>query len=161
MQDDFVFFCKTGDANGYLSNWHFARFEIDGIGYWTVEHYMMYQKAMLMGDNKTAQEVLLAVSPAIVKAFGRRVKNFSAELWNEKKFEIVLQGNLAKFRAHPHLLKMLLATGDRIIAEAADYDRVWGIGLSANDPRAQDQTQWRGENLLGKVLMAVRNQLRQ
>ena len=160
MQDDFILFCKVNQANGYLSNWWPAPFELDGVLYPTTEHHMMYQKAMLMGDQAIAQEVLQAVSPAIVKAFGRRVKNFSAELWDEKKFEVVLAGNLAKFRAHPDLLKMLLATGDRIIAEAADYDRVWGIGLAANDPRAQDQQQWRGENLLGKVLMAVRQQLR-
>lgn len=121
---------------------------------------MMYQKAILMGDQAIADEVLKATSPAQVKALGRHVKNFSAELWDEKKFEVVLAGNLAKFRAHPDLLEALLETGDRIIAEAADYDRVWGIGLSASDPRAQNLAEWRGENLLGKVLMEVLRQLR-
>lgn len=156
MQANFILFCKVNQPNGYLSNWWSAPFELDGVLYPTTEHHMMYQKAILMGDHEVAQKVLKATSPAQVKALGRQVKNFNPRLWDDKKFEVVLQGNLAKFKAHRELLERLLATGDAIIAEAADYDRVWGIGLSANDPRAQDPSQWQGENLLGQVLMAVR-----
>jgi ribA/ribD-fused uncharacterized protein len=153
-------FCKVNQPNGYLSNWWAAPFELDGIVYPTTEHHMMYQKAILMGDQDVANLILRATSPAEVKSLGRQVRNFDARLWDDRKFEIVLAGNLAKFRAYPLLAQALLATGDHIIAEAADYDRVWGIGLSAADPRAQDQSQWRGQNLLGKVLMEVRRQLR-
>ena len=160
MQADYVFFCKINQPNGYLSNWWAAPFEFDGVRYPTTEHFMMYQKALMMGDHAVAEQVLMATSPAQVKALGRKVKNFNPRLWDDQKFDIVLQGNLAKFRAYPDLLNRLLATGDSIIAEAADYDRVWGIGLSAGDARARDPAQWRGQNLLGKVLMEVRRRLR-
>ena len=43
--------------------------------------------------------------------------------------------------------------------EASPVDRIWGIGLSRDDPRAQSPVEWRGLNLLGFALMAVRQQL--
>ena len=39
-------------------------------------------------------------------------------------------------------------------------DTIWGIGLYANDPCVLDEKQWRGQNLLGKVLMRVREELK-
>jgi len=53
----------------------------------------------------------------------------------------------------------LLATGNTILAEASPYDCKWGIGLSADDPRARNPAEWRGGNLLGEVLMEVREEL--
>ena len=46
------------------------------------------------------------------------------------------------------------------MAEASPLDLVWGIGLRADDPRAKDTRQWRGKNLLGEVLSAVREEIR-
>ena len=47
-----------------------------------------------------------------------------------------------------------------ILAECAVKDRVWGIGLSMNDPERLDLAKWRGQNLLGYTLMMVREELR-
>jgi ribA/ribD-fused uncharacterized protein len=58
------------------------------------------------------------------------------------------------------MLKKLLATGDSIIAEASPYDQVWGIGLSEEDPLAQNISTWNGKNLLGKILMSVREKIK-
>lgn len=74
-------------------------------------------------------------------------------------FEIVVRGNLAKFGQHAPLREYLAGTRARVLAEASPTDRVWGIGLEAADPRAQDPRQWRGLNLLGFALMAVRDKL--
>ena len=57
------------------------------------------------------------------------------------------------------LAAYLLGTGQRVIVEASPYDAIWGIGLTAHDAAANDPTQWRGLNLLGFVLMVVREQL--
>ena len=54
----------------------------------------------------------------------------------------------------------IVDTGDKILVEASPYDRIWGIGLSATHPDAKNPAKWKGENLLGKVLMDVRNELR-
>lgn len=53
--------------------------------------------------------------------------------------------------------KKLLETGTEVIAEAASYDRIWGIGLSATE--AVKVSQWPGQNLLGQILMEIRSNL--
>ena len=66
---------------------------------------------------------------------------------------------MAKFQQNSALKMLLMATGDTTIDEASPSDSTWGIGLSLKDSAAKDQTKWTGENLLGKILMSVRNSL--
>lgn len=49
---------------------------------------------------------------------------------------------------------------DRVIVEAAPNDKIWGIGLEASDSRAWNRATWDGTNLLGRVLMRVRDRLK-
>ena len=42
-------------------------------------------------------------------------------------------------------------TGDRRLDEASPHDNLWGIGLSACDPRASSPDSWYGQNLLGQA----------
>lgn len=46
------------------------------------------------------------------------------------------------------------------MVEASPKDRIWGIGLAVEDPRSRNPSQWLGLNLLGKVLMRVRDKIR-
>lgn len=155
----FTLFCKINQPHGYLSNWYKSPISIDGIVFPTVEHYMMWSKAVMFGDSAISQKVMESEDPSTVKKLGRQVRNFDPLKWDANCVRIVLEGNLAKFRQHPDLGKKLLSTGDSYLAEAADYDKVWGIGLSANDPRSQDMKQWNGKNYLGKILHDVRRRL--
>ena len=50
----------------------------------------------------------------------------------------------------------LTRTGDRRLAEASPHDNLWGIGLSACDPRASSSDSWCGQNLLGQALKHAR-----
>ena len=54
----------------------------------------------------------------------------------------------------------LIQTGDRRLAEASPHDNLWGIGLSACDPRASSTDSWCGQNLLGQALEHAREILR-
>ncbi|WP_026212410.1 NADAR family protein [Longispora albida] len=144
---------------GCLSQWWPSRFEVDGLVYATAEHYMMWSKATLFGDDEIAAKTLAASTPGAVKALGRQVRGFQQELWEAERFRIVVAGNAAKFGQDAELGAYLAGTGNRVLVEASPVDRIWGIGLAADDPRAGNPQQWRGLNLLGFALMVVRNGL--
>ena len=46
-----------------------------------------------------------------------------------------------------------------MLVEASPLDAIWGIGLSQDNPKAQQPHLWQGQNLLGFALMKVREQL--
>lgn len=78
---------------------------------------------------------------------------------NKLKEDIVYEGNLLKFSQNPILKKFLMETKDLIIVEASPYDKIWGIGMSEDDSDIHDELKWKGQNLLGKAIMKVREQL--
>lgn len=139
-----------------FSQWWPVTFTVDGVEYPTAEHWMMSAKARLFGDEKALRRILAASHPGEAKAEGRKVRDFDEALWEQHRFDLVVQGNLAKFTQHPDLGAYLSGTGDRVLVEASPVDRVWGIGLAATDERSQDPEKWRGLNLLGFALMEVR-----
>jgi ribA/ribD-fused uncharacterized protein len=145
---------------GCLSQWWPAPFTVDGHRYGTAEHYMMWRKAMLFGDEATAARVLTVDHPGEAKKLGRLVRDFDESTWDDARFDIVVTANLAKFDQHDDLRAFLLNTGERVLVEASPIDRIWGIGLAATDRRATDPRQWLGLNLLGFALMRVRARLR-
>jgi len=156
MQNDkYFFFWKHR-----LSQWHIVNFTVDSYTYNCCEQYMMQRKAILMGDSEAAAEIMLEKNPANHQTLGRKIKNFNQELWDMNKFSIVLGGNRARFVQSAKCRELLLATGDKILVEASPYDKVWGIAMGVNDPDILDETKWRGQNLLGKVLTQVREELK-
>ncbi|MBQ1043624.1 NADAR family protein [Micromonospora sp. C32] len=141
---------------GCLSQWWPATFTVDGREFATAEHWMMWHKATLFGDHAVAERVLAAGHPHRAKALGRQVRDFDEATWTARRYEIVVAGSVAKFGQHETLRRFLLGTGDRVLVEASPTDRIWGIGLTADDPRAADPATWRGDNLLGFALMEAR-----
>ncbi len=164
MSDDFLFFWghTPGPGTGpwCLSQWWPAPFTVDGREYATAEHWMMWHKAVLFGDERVAEAVLAAPKPARAKALGRQVQGFTREKWERERFAIVVAGSVAKFAAHDDLRAYLLGTGDRVLVEASPNDAVWGIGIAASHPDAPHPERWPGTNLLGLALMEARAQLR-
>lgn len=142
-----------------FSQWYRCRFVVDGQAYNCAEQYMMHGKAVLFGDDEMARKILEADHPRTQKALGRKVKNFDAAVWEREHLRIVKDGNRAKFTQNADLLEKLLATKGTTLVEASPYDRIWGIGLGADNPRAKDPAQWRGKNLLGQILTELRDEL--
>ncbi|WP_262285727.1 NADAR family protein [Micromonospora sp. MA102] len=145
---------------GCLSQWWPAPFTVDGRTYATAEHWMMWHKATLFGDDGMAERVLTAAHPQRAKALGRQVRGFDEAIWAARRYDIVVAGSVAKFGQHEQLGRFLLGTGERVLVEASPVDHIWGIGLAADDPRAEDPARWRGDNLLGFALMEARAALR-
>lgn len=144
----------------YLSNWFKCSFKDDQFSYPSSEAYLMAQKALLFNDKDSAEKIVKTNDPKKQKALGRLVKGFNDTLWNQHKFDIMVKGLLLKFEQNPNLKKQLLATGTKILVEGSPYDKIWGVGLHYEDELILDEKNWKGENLLGKSLMEVRNKLK-
>jgi ribA/ribD-fused uncharacterized protein len=154
MAEAFTFFWKHR-----LSQWHAARFVVGGITFHCAEQYMMYAKAMLFGDRDAADRILGTESPLEQQAIGRTVRGFDESIWTLFREGIVFAGNYARFDQNADQRELLFATRGTTLVEASPHDRVWGIGLVADDPRANDRAQWQGLNLLGEALTRVREVL--
>jgi ribA/ribD-fused uncharacterized protein len=157
MAHNFTFFWQNRSP---FSNWYPSIFTHNGITFSRGEQYMMYQKAMMFGDVNIAQAILLTGNPKEQKDLGRMVANYDDAVWSDKRVEVMVDGLFEKFNQNPIPKEALLNTGDTIMVEASPVDRIWGIGLTEDDPRAIDQKQWRGQNLLGITLMKVRDAIR-
>jgi ribA/ribD-fused uncharacterized protein len=142
-----------------FSQWYEAPFEAEGIIYRTAEHFMMASKARLFNDQAALEKILKSANPGAAKACGREIAGFVEDIWERQRFNVVVQANLLKFSQHPSLCEFLLRTGTKILVEASPTDRIWGIGLSASDPNADNPNHWKGSNLLGFALMSVREKL--
>lgn len=142
-----------------FSQWFDARFHADGVDYASAEQYMMAEKARLFGDDATRGRILGTSDPAAMKALGREIRHFDEQTWLAHRWDIVVRANAAKFSQNPALRAFLVLTGDHVLVEASPVDRIWGIGLAADNPRAQDPREWDGANLLGFALMEVRSRL--
>jgi ribA/ribD-fused uncharacterized protein len=139
-----------------FSQWYESEFRADGVTYMTAEHFMMAEKAKLFNDQGTYEKIINASNPGEAKSLGREVKGFDDSVWVRNRFEIVVQGNLLKFEQNSELKAFLISTGDRVLVEASPVDKIWGVGLAAEDQKIDNPNLWRGLNLLGFALMEVR-----
>ncbi|MCE9580709.1 MAG: NADAR family protein [Deltaproteobacteria bacterium] len=142
-----------------FSQWYRCRFEARGHTFSCAEQYMMHGKALLFGDAEVAAEILAAGHPRVHKALGRKVRNFDNNVWLAEREGIVLAGNRAKFTQDAALEEALLATRGTTLVEASPFDKIWGVGLAASNPRIQVRAHWRGKNLLGVILTKLREEL--
>jgi len=148
------------------SQWTLVPFTLDSHTFSCCEQAMMYRKAVLFHDADSAQRILAATTPAEHKRLGRAVSNFDHKLWDAHKNRIVYEINYAKYSQHRLFADKLLSTGDKVLVEASPLDRVWGVGMSPKEcvklaSLEEAERVWRGENLLGKALMAVRSKQRE
>ena len=148
----------------FFSQWYPCTFVEDfneetNITYSCAEQYMMAHKALLFGDHQIYDQVMKSNNQDEIKSLGRKIKGFNQQIWDEHKFNIVVNGNRLKFEQNPQMMVRLLETGSKTIVEAAHYDKIWGIGLRAEDAVKIPESKWPGENLLGKALMVVRDEL--
>ena len=142
---------------GIYSNWHRSGFVIDDISYNCGEQYMMHQKALLMDDEETARKIMLYSNPKRQKELGREIKNFNSKLWDKYKYEIMLKGLTEKFNQNEPLKRDLMASEADLFVEASPFDKIWGIGLDERTAHETPQSEWPGENLLGKIITEIRN----
>ena len=142
--------------------------------FWCVNQELHYRKAVIFGDDETANLILAETEDAgKIKHLGRMVKGYDDAKWTELRYDVAKDAIHGKFSSDEELKKILLDTKEKIIVEAATDD-VWGIGcveFSSEEKKgakitetrlwAVEPKEWKGENLLGRCLMDVRTKLRE
>lgn len=96
---------------GKFSQWYWAPMLVEDIEYSTAEHFMMSEKCRVFGDHKTLIKIQQAGTPHEAKILGRSVTPYNEEVWASLRYDVVLQGNLAKFSQHPRPQRLALEYG--------------------------------------------------
>ena len=143
---------RATSSGGHLSRYGSFRFNC-------CEQYMMAAKAAVFNDPETLLKIMDATHPAEQKKLGRLVKNFDVDIWNSVARDVVFLGNFYKFTQHVEARQFLDDAEQRVIVEGADYDPIWGVLLSWDDPAIKDEANWNGTNWLGQCIMRVRDDL--
>jgi ribA/ribD-fused uncharacterized protein len=139
----------------FLSNFYPCRVEYEGLVYPSVEN--AFQAA------KTApfrREIFTRISPKEAKKLGRKVPLLGgAGQWESRKVRIMEELVRRKFSQNPELAKKLVETGDAVLIEGNTWgDEFWGVNLKK--PDSNSPWGYRGKNILGQILMKIRDELR-
>jgi len=139
-------FYSVADAFGEFSNFAPYPIRLDGQTWPTSEHYFQAQK---FTDEACQQKIRGAESPMQAARLGRDRKQRLRHDWESIKVDVMRRAVTAKFTQHPELRVRLLSTGDARIVEHTENDDYWGDGGDG-----------RGRNMLGRILMELRETLR-
>lgn len=156
--DKFIFFWGNNDV---FSNFFYSPFKHQNILFKWSEQAIMYRKAKFFGADKIAEQILKAQTPKACKDLGRsRQIPFDNEIWEQNRERIYKEVLIDKFSSSEILRSQLMYTMGKTLVEASPFDKIWGIGLAEDHKDAENPSKWRGLNLLGKVLMEVREELK-
>lgn len=140
-------FYSVSAEYGELSNFALYPIRLRRKQWPTSEHFFQAQKFVAASDQ---EEIRTARSPMLAAQMGRDRKRKLRRDWESAKVGVMREAVEAKFRQHDELRTLLLATGDAKLVEHTENDDFWGDGGDGS-----------GRNELGRILMAVRDQLRQ
>ena len=145
QESDIYFYGRTkGRVDGcyrFLSNFYRTTFAINGKDYATVEHYF---QSMKYPGTELEEQIRLAPTPIAAKKLAW--EHSTPADWDHRKEDIMLTALRAKFMQNPKLAEKLVATGEARLHEDSPKDFYWGV---------------RGRDRLGKLLMQVRDELRE
>lgn len=143
---------------GWLAAWTPTPFETEAGRFPSGEHHLMVGKALLFGDQVTAERILRTRSPGQARELGRRVSGFREEVWVKERGRLMDEANRAKFAALPELAAYLRSTWPAVLVQASALDVVWGSGLDLADAFLAQPERWPGQNLAGFSLMRIRDE---
>jgi ribA/ribD-fused uncharacterized protein len=145
--DQHAIYLSRTDVNEPLASFSRHGFALDGEDWPSVEHYF---QAMKFEDPRYRELIRSASHPRKARRLGRsRLKRIRPD-WRTIRRVIMTRGIYIKCRTHPEVAERLLATGNRRLVEGSAYDYFWGCGRDR-----------RGGNNYGRVLMSVRDKLRE
>ena len=133
----------------FLSNFYPSPITHEGVEYPTVEHAFQAAKTL---DQEERERVRAAATPGTAKRLGRKVALRND--WEQIKIDLMRRLLAEKFKDQK-LRSSLLATGRAMLVEGNTWhDNFWG------DCRCQRCGKRQGANMLGNLLMEVREMLK-
>ena len=145
LMENKIGFWGTDGPYGAFSNFYPCKFIWNCRQFNCSEQAFMWAKARYFNDLESEELILKETDPKKIKALGRKVKNFDANKWSDISYNFMLSANIAKYQQNEELKNKLLNTGKAYLYEDSPFDYLWGVGKDGS-----------GKNLLGKVLMEVR-----
>ncbi|MCP3063011.1 NADAR family protein [Myxococcus sp. K38C18041901] len=143
---DVIRFYSVTDAHGWCSNFAPYPIKLGGRTWPTSEHYFQARKFEFPEDQEALRQ---ARTPMLAARMGRDRKRKLRRDWESIKVSVMREAVRAKFTQHEDLTRLLLETGDARLVEHTDQDDFWGDGGDG-----------RGKNMLGRILMEIRQELR-
>jgi len=130
----------------WLSNFYPCYVRVFDAVFPSTEHAYQFKKAPV---GKFHPDDVIILTADEVKKWGRRIK--VRDDWEKIKVDIMHTCVYAKFTQNPELRKKLLETGQKYLEETNWWNDVeWGVYYKTG----------KGKNMLGNLLMSVRNQIR-
>ena len=142
------------------STFHEHVFLFQDSQYYTVEQCLQHQKAMFFNDCSSAKKIMNESDPLKCRYIGKNIINFDGEKWKPRCNKLMSELLFAKFSGDSNLQSGLLKTGEKTICQASINDLFWGAGVALRDTNVTDSSKWSGKNMLGKLLMEVRDQIK-
>ena len=146
MTEDIQFY-SVSDEYGEFSNFAVYPITLKKKRWPTSEHYFQAQKFKEIKDQEAVRK---ASSPMLAARMGRDRRRKLRRDWESAKVGVMREAVLAKFMQHDDLRELLLSTSDARLVEHTENDDFWGDGGDG-----------RGKNMLGRILMDVREALRE
>ena len=140
------FYHERDEPYGCFSNFSGHSFEVDGKPWQTAEHYF---QAMKFAGTEHERAVQAAPAPMLAKQIGGDRARPLRPDWKGVKDDVMRRAVRAKFEQNADIRAVLLGTGEEELIEDAPNDYYWGCGETGT-----------GKNMLGKILMEVREALR-
>lgn len=149
------------------SSWYPCEFTVELVlgdfkekfTYSSLNQYFEHTKAIVFEDWGLAKKIMASDNPRRQRKLTKRIGIFSANFWVEHREEILKRGLLSKFQQNPELRKLLVREKCDLFVLADPKDRVWGVGMKAEEAALTTEKDWIGRNLFGKALTEVRDEL--
>ena len=141
-----------------LSNFHPAKFHLNGKDYHSSEQYIQEIKALHFKDKKMAKDIMSSNSAIECKKLSANIIGYNHEEWKKVAKDVCKPGIAAKFGSSPELSKILKSTGKKTLVESC-HDQFWGTGVPLGRKECLNRDKWSGIGTMGEILMDIRDNL--
>ncbi|KAK6742017.1 hypothetical protein RB195_009719 [Necator americanus] len=148
-------------SDKYVFSNHYPcrRLFIHGQRFSSTEQFYMWTKARFCKDFSAANAILYLNDPKMIKQVGSQLENFDQHRWRKFSWRVMMKAVMAKFKQDRNMRFQLFRTAGSMLTEANPHDNYWGIGLAIDDPNVANPSRWKGCNVMGEILMQIRDVL--